>query len=151
VFHLPGAGLSLLLGWSDTLQANIAREAARKFIADDSAYPGRYFFESHWGFEYYMQEGGVPYFNDTETGLHDRIAVPMWGSVNPQYNAHLARRAAAVEYKRGALGWVTTMHPALCAGFYSHTRGPLPFAFGPVPPEEFAVYQIEYWTRPGDN
>jgi 4-amino-4-deoxy-L-arabinose transferase-like glycosyltransferase len=142
-----GAALSLTLTVADYKQANIARAAARKFIEDDKKYPYQYYFEDHWGFQYYMEEGGIPYLDTSRLQLHDRIVAPLWGSVDPSYNPALARRVPSVELKQYGLKWVTTMHPSLCAGFYAHTRGPLPFAFGPVPPEEYAVFQAEYYDR----
>ena len=38
--------------------------------------------------------------------------------------------------------WLTTLHPSLGAGFYSEFVGPLPFAFGIVPPERYYVVLI---------
>jgi hypothetical protein len=35
------------------------------------------------------------------------------------------------------------MSPRLGAGFYSDLYGPLPFAFGPAPPEVYRVYRVE--------
>lgn len=142
-----GASLSLLLAWSDSMQAQIARDAARKFAEDAQNYKYGYHFEAHWGFQYYMEEAGIPYFKEERVQLHDRIVAPLWGSADPRYNPSVARRFSRLEVKRPALSWVSTMHPAVCAGFYAHTRGPLPFAFGPVPPEEFAVFQIENYDR----
>jgi hypothetical protein len=39
--------------------------------------------------------------------------------------------------------FVTTMASALDAGFYSSFWGPLPFAFGPVPPESYEFFRLE--------
>jgi len=139
------AALSLLLTLADYKQANIARAAAQKFIADDKAYRGQYFFEDHWGFQYYMEEGGVPYLDAVRLQAHDRIVAPLYASVEANYNPAMARRVPSLELKQSGLTWVSTMHPAVCAGFYAHTRGPLPFAFGPVPPQEFAVFQVEHY------
>ncbi len=140
-----GAALSLTLTVADFQQANIARDAARKFTADDKAYPYQYFFEDHWGFQYYMEEGGVRYLDAAKLQTHDRIVAPLWGSVEVSYDPAMARRVPGAELKQSGLKWVTTMHPALCAGFYAHTRGPMPFAFGPVPPEEYAVFEVEHY------
>jgi hypothetical protein len=37
---------------------------------------------------------------------------------------------------------VTTMKPQMGAGFYSSMWGPLPFAFGHVPPERYFVVRL---------
>ena len=38
-----------------------------------------------------------------------------------------------------ASSWVTTMHCALKAGFYSNVFGPVPFVFGPIPLERYDI------------
>jgi hypothetical protein len=40
------------------------------------------------------------------------------------------------------LGWMGTMSARLGAGYYSDGWGPLPFAFGRVPPERYAVGRV---------
>jgi hypothetical protein len=35
--------------------------------------------------------------------------------------------------------WLTTMRAECGAGFYSDLWGPLPFVFGPTPPEQYEV------------
>jgi hypothetical protein len=43
--------------------------------------------------------------------------------------------------------WLTTMTFSLGAGFYSSGWGPLPFAFGPVEPEVYLIYEVNRSTR----
>jgi hypothetical protein len=43
------------------------------------------------------------------------------------------------------LSFVSTMQGDVCAGFYSDVWGPLPFAFGPIPPERYRIFAI---TKP---
>jgi hypothetical protein len=38
--------------------------------------------------------------------------------------------------------WLTTMNMSVGAGFYTSLCGPLPFAFGRVPPEQVLVYLV---------
>jgi hypothetical protein len=40
------------------------------------------------------------------------------------------------------LPWLTDMHYARGAGYYSEVWGPLPFTFGPVTPEKFMVPRL---------
>jgi hypothetical protein len=40
------------------------------------------------------------------------------------------------------LPWLATMNLQVGAGFYADVFGPLPFAFGRVPPERFTVYKV---------
>jgi len=35
------------------------------------------------------------------------------------------------------------------AGFHAHVFGPLPFAFGPVPPERYQILQLTPRADPG--
>ena len=94
-----------------------------------------------------MEQAGIPYLDETRLRERDRIVAPLWSSVDPDYNRALVRRIPKAEFKMESVSWLATMHPALCAGFYAHTRGSLPFAFGPVPPEQYVVYQIRRQSR----
>jgi hypothetical protein len=38
--------------------------------------------------------------------------------------------------------FVTTMDEGLGAGFYSSNWGPLPFVYGPVPPERYEIFRV---------
>jgi hypothetical protein len=38
--------------------------------------------------------------------------------------------------------WLTTINDTLGAGFYASVRGPLPFAFGPVPSEKVYICRL---------
>ncbi len=141
------ATLSLTLTWVDYRQANSARVAAEKFTEDALRYPFHYFFESHWGFQYYMEQARIPYLDDTQLREDDRIVAPLWGSVVPDYDPAMARRVPDAELTLQSVPWLATMHPSVGAGFYAHTRGPLPYAFGPVPPEQYVVYQLGHYGQ----
>ena len=43
--------------------------------------------------------------------------------------------------ERPAVSWLATMNTGVWAGFYSHSWGFMPFAFGKVPPEQFSVFR----------
>lgn len=47
--------------------------------------------------------------------------------------------------------WVTTLHPDRAAGFYGSVRGPLPFAFGPVPPEAYRLIRLRPASFPSHD
>jgi hypothetical protein len=40
-------------------------------------------------------------------------------------------------------GWLTTMSKETGAGFYASLWGPLPFAFGPVPPQTVTIFAYD--------
>ena len=65
----------------------------------------------------------------------------------PRNNYTLGRPPSDATVFAGALevpvcAWLATVNRALGAGFYSDHHGPLPFAFGAVPPERFEVMRV---------
>jgi hypothetical protein len=115
--------------------------------------PGTLWFQGHWGFQYYMQQfGGTPVdFKNSPLKLGDLVAVP-------SNNTNLLppdpdKSVLADTFTASGLGWLATMDATSGAGFYSSVWGPLPFAFGRVPPEEARVYQLKLrsFAPPGNS
>jgi len=48
------------------------------------------------------------------------------------------------------LPFLATLSPRLGAGFYVDEWGPLPFAFGRVPPERYVLLEIVREVPPGE-
>lgn len=104
-------------------------------------------FEGHWGFQYYAEAGGakpLDFYRDILQG-GQLLAVPSNNALLSSPPPHMAEviDTLAVPGPR----WLTTMHPALGAGFYSSMLGPLPFAFGRIPPESVTLYRIRRSLR----
>ena len=140
---LPGsltlaAILALAVAAADTSLADAQRRAAQEIM---SAYQGkRVWFQGHWGFQYYMERLGGRALDFTASRLRpgELLVIPgnNTNTRKPAIGFGLVRRHAVQP-----LGWLTTMG-APRAGFYADIWGPLPYAFGPVKPEEFFVLRF---------
>jgi hypothetical protein len=67
----------------------------------------------------------------------DTVVTPMNGS----NRIEIGRRGAYMDesFALPVCSWLTTMRAECGAGFYSDLWGPLPFVFGPTPPEQYEV------------
>jgi hypothetical protein len=100
---------------------------------------GELWFQGHWGFQYYMQSSGASSldFNQLHLQAGDLIATP---SQNTNLRQLDLQKTAPLETVTTPVGFcLATGSTALGAGFYGSSVGPLPFAFGPVPPEKVFV------------
>jgi len=121
---------------SDRNLAGSARTAARSIAAKYPRGGGTVFFEGHWGFQYYMQESGFAPLDYSGTRL-----IPGDVVVVPSNNCFLLDIPAPAEavLRLRPNRWVTTMGAARGAGFYTSVFGVLPYAFGRVAGESYAV------------
>jgi hypothetical protein len=138
---VPAAALALLVAAADEAEALVSRDAARRLAEQLSGLPGTVWFQGHWGFQYYAQRAGflpLDYRHPAiETG--DAIIKPE-GITNP-----IALPPGTVELTRSIelepFPCLSTMSLAIGAGFYADVWGPLPYAFGRVPREQYRVYR----------
>lgn len=149
---VPAAALALLVCAADASLARTHLDAADRITAaveadraDPEGQAGtRTYFAGHWGFQHYMQQRGALALDMQRTRLEVGDVVIM-----PDNNASLlfgpppnsARLAATLEL--APMRYVSTMRPHTDAGFYSDNWGPLPFAFGRVPPERYQIMVME--------
>ena len=135
--------LSLWVTEADVAMANSAREAASQIYQKTRAERAPIYFLGHWGFQYYMQDRGfIPGDEEnTEYRVGDLVIVP---ANNTQIAGFPAQFVVAARQDLQLLPdqHATTMGAALSAGFYSSYWGPLPFAFGKVPPEVYYFGRI---------
>ena len=135
-----GAALALLVAQSDFQAAVAVRKCAQWACAQAGA--KKLWFQGHWGFQFYMQSGGAfPVdFKKSVFQPGDEIAIPSNNTnllpLDPAKSRGLA--FLAVPGSR----WLSTMNAAAGAGFYASTWGPLPFVFGPAPPETVSLYAL---------
>jgi 4-amino-4-deoxy-L-arabinose transferase-like glycosyltransferase len=134
--------LSLGAASADTELAESARKAADFVHSQSSERPGNVFFEGHWGFQYYMQSYGAQPVNIRAFPLTPGNVV-----VIPENNTNIfgvppgvANSQQVIEVKTNS--WISTMRPEVGSGFYASLWGPLPFAFGAVPPERYHVLTL---------
>ena len=135
-----GLALSLAVAWADQALADSARTAARTLAAKHGS--GRLFFQGAWGFQEYMEAA-----NATRLDLNAVVLFPGDIVISPEMNTNLVilpsyatERVDALEVPAG-LG-VTTLSLARGAGFYAAIFGPLPYSFGPVPPQRYVVERM---------
>jgi hypothetical protein len=129
--------LAMLVAQSDFVLASAVRQSAlqtsRHYRRDGQGL----WFQGHWGFQYYMAELGGIAQDKNRPGPQPGDWV-----VVPRDNTNLrAPDVPGEELSFAGPRWVTTMNANIGAGFYTSEAGPLPFAFGEVPPEVVDVYQ----------
>ncbi len=128
--------LAVAVAWADYAWAQSARDTARRYGSGGNT-QGVVLFQGHWGFQYYMQLAGAKAFDFDRPQYRagDYLVVP-------QNNANI--RQLPEQYVYGvktsevdATHGLALMCTSLGAGFYSSSWGPMPYAFGPVPPDRY--------------
>jgi hypothetical protein len=139
-----GLALALLVAFADQSLARTARDAASASVEtyrQGVEQPRDIWFTGNWGFQEYMQRLGARIVNQTRLAVFigDAYIIPR-NNVNLIYLPEDSTfRLATLELK--PLSFCSTM--SAHASFYAHLRGPLPFAFGRVPPEKYDVEVIK--------
>lgn len=143
------AALALCVAWADWRLADAARTASARLASAGRA-GGKFWFEGHWGFQHSMEALGAHALDWRRSRLArgDLVAIPL-NNVNV-----VALPADAVVYRAAmdfpVLPFLSTLTPRLGAGFYLDAWGPLPFAFGRVPPERYVLLEVVREIRPGE-
>jgi hypothetical protein len=139
---LASLALAVAVAHADARLADSAREAAAQIADRYGAREGRLWFLGHWGFQYYLEEhGGVP-VDARRSQLHpgDVIAIPSNNS--GVFSLPIGRLQPLEMIEVPASSWLATMGAEVGAGLYSSVWGPLPWAFGEVPPERYAIFAV---------
>lgn len=129
--------------WADYRLAESARTASFE-IRDKYLNRGEHIcFFGHWGFQYYMEKIGAKAIdiNRSKTSSCDIVIAPKNNSspIGPRFE--YLRLRTIIEIPSGV--WLTTMSSKIGAGFYSDVWGPLPFAVGPVPLEQYSIFEVK--------
>ncbi len=138
---IAAAVISLLVVVADFRLANSGRTAANQIARDYPPATQRVWFEGHCGFQYYFEKlGALP----VDFGLN--TIPPGEILVVPSHSSNLiAPDADDVELlptrEFPTCRWLSTVRIAIGAGFYG-AGGLFPFAFGPVPAENYFVYKV---------
>ncbi len=138
----PMAVFALTLVYADFTIANSARNAARHFNREMPMGAGQKVFLGHWGFQYYMQQGGAKPIDlsGTQVGPGDALILPdnnMQSLVVPEIYSH----RYPLEFK--VFPWASTWNYHIGAAYYSGTWGPLPYVFGPAPSEKYVALLVD--------
>jgi hypothetical protein len=143
VYFAAGVVMTLLVTWADCVQAQAVREVAAQTSAKFGRTSEPFWFQGHWGFQYYMQElGALPVdFKSSPVKPGDSVAIPSNNTnlIPPPESKSILLDTLSAE----GFGCLSTMDQSTGAGFYSSVWGPLPFAFGHVPPEYVRVYELK--------
>jgi hypothetical protein len=135
--------ISLAVAYADDQAARGARDASDQIRTEATALRRTVWFQGHWGFQYYMQQWGAkPVDNGAHCAAGDLMVIP-WD------NSNIAPLPARAVRKLGRVApWqppaISTFHRQSMAGFYSDRFGPIPFAFGPVKPDRYDLYEAQF-------
>jgi len=137
------AAVALGAVWSDFRWANDVREAAN-VLARKHAHAGRITYaNADWGMQYYLEAGGVRTLDlDRDYLLRGDILILSSNNTNPRRIA--AEDARLIDSRSHPEPvWGMTHSLAVGAGFYSSIIGPIPYAFGPAPPDRYDVWRVK--------
>ena len=131
---VAGAILALLLTSADFREAQVVRKVSDIFRQRFATEEGTVWFQSHWGFQYYVQQWGAYPLNvaHSEIVSGDVMLVPANNTGVVPISSD--RVFPIEELTFASFPLITTHVAATGAGFYSSVRGPLPWAMDYVPP-----------------
>ncbi len=134
--------VSLFIACADYVQADSARDAASFAARQLRNSSGTLWFQSHWGFQYYMQRFGSTPLNahDSEITTGDTMIVPANNTAVTAIRPD--KILAAQDRSFRVFPYLTTMGRGTGAAFYSSARGPIPWAIDRVPPETYYVVRF---------
>jgi len=128
--------IALLAGAADYRQAGNGRQAARDTVS--APHEGRLWFVGHWGFQYYMEQGGAlpleldrPRFRAGET-----VVIPSNNTNIIRLDPAMIAASSIVSYP--AFPLLSVMCREMGAGLHTDVWGALPFAFGRSLDESYA-------------
>lgn len=134
------AAISLIVAAADYSEAGASRAGARYFQKRFARKQARVWFQSHWGFQFYMEQWKAkPLIQNAPIHPGDLVIIPSNNADDiPLPNAALP----VIEITRPIMPLVATFAPGTGAGFYSSVRGSIPWAVARSVPARFAVYKF---------
>ena len=137
------AALALLVARADYYFAVATRETAVQTFARFGNEQKNFWFEGHWGFQYYMESLGFTALDVQRSPIKpgNILALPENNTGIAPPNPDATARQESI--KVSGPSYLATMNVQVAAGFYASLRGPLPFAFGKVPPESVLSYFLK--------
>jgi hypothetical protein len=135
------AVLSIWLARADTEAANSARTAA-SLVQQKTAGNNRVWFLGHSGFQYYMQTLGASAYDWSHPRTHagDFLVIP-YSKVWPE-DVTSRFRGSRENIEFPLHSHASTSSPEIGAGFYHSYWSILPYAFGAVPSEKYAIIRL---------
>ena len=139
---VAAAVIALAVTWADYRLAESARTASTEVQDKYLNKRVNIWFSGHWGFQYYMQNMGAKaidiYRSPFTSG--DIVIAPSNNSNTIYPRSEYFRLREIIKVPSGI--WLTTMSCNIGAGFYSDVWGPLPFAAGTVPLEQYSIFEF---------
>lgn len=137
------AALALLVARADYLLAAANRQTAVQTFARFGNEQKNFWFEGHWGFQYYMESLGFSALDVQRSPIKpgNILALPENNTGIAPPNPDATARQEKIEVHGPS--FLSTMNVQVAAGFYASLRGPLPFAFGKVPPESVQLFFLK--------
>lgn len=140
---LVGGALAVWVAVADYLFAQATQTAAHAICSNYRHDGHRLWFQGHWGFQYYMEQGGATALDIQHLQLAegDCIAMPDRNTnVKPLKGA--VAELATITVPDGG-GGMSTMYIPAGSGFYASVFGPLPFAFGSEPEQQVWLFAYD--------
>lgn len=136
---ITGALVSFSVSLADYSLAQTARSAASTIIKRYQAEGRTIWFQGHWGFQYYMEEGKAKPIDFKRSFISPgEVIVTPLNATNRR-----VMPAGSTEYieelRAPTLSWASTMGLDSGAGFYASEWGPVPFRFGRSKDEVFVI------------
>jgi dolichyl-phosphate-mannose-protein mannosyltransferase len=137
------ATLALLVARADYLFAVATRQTAVQTFAKLGNQQKNLWFEGHWGFQYYMESFKFSALDVQRSQIKpgNILALPENNTGIAPPNMDAVARQEKIEVRGPS--YLSTMNVEVAAGFYASLRGPLPFAFGKVPPESVQLFFLK--------
>ena len=130
--------VSMIIAGADASQAGAARAGARHFREQFARSHTRVWFQSHWGFQWYMERWKAkPVVQNARFRPNDVLIVP---SDNADALPLPESAVPAAEMSRPIMPFVSAFGPNTGAGFYSSVRGPVPWAIARTAPARFQAF-----------
>jgi len=153
---IPAAAMALSIVVADYQLANSARTVAKQIATKYKSASHTMWFEGHGAFQYYTEKfGGQPIDFERSLLQPGDIVVVSWLGGN------------FVPFPDGSVGWIAGLGISpfswmnlmfgdknSAAGFYGANYGPVPFAIGKLPRQDYFVVKVfsrvQYNTRPAN-
>lgn len=132
--------ISILVTAADYREADASRTGARFFRKRFAHRHSPIWFQSHWGFQFYMEKWHArPLLQNAAIGADDIMVVPS-NNADPLSISRPSVPVAQVVYP--VMPLTAVFAPGTGAGFYSSVRGPVPWAIVRTTPARFEAVKF---------
>ena len=142
---IAGAAFALLATRADFFLATAVRRSAQQVCAKYGRESRVLWFQGHWGFQYYMNAFGASALDleHSEINAGDYMASPMNNVFVVPPDPQKVKATMLDVFAIPGPYLLATLNETIGANFYASILGPLPFAFGHVPPERVFVVALK--------